>query len=72
MTRCPDCNADGYHYMTHVCPNCTCRHAEARIPGEPHIPAYLEVELNPRCPVHGDFIFAVKRTGGINYDLLRE
>ena len=51
--NCPHCNRPNTHYMTHVCPDCTCHHTEARIPGEPHIPSYLESELNPDCPVHG-------------------
>lgn len=38
--------------MTHLCPDCICYRTEVRIPGEPHIPANLEAEPNPKCPVH--------------------
>lgn len=49
---CPRCGYQPYHYMTHVCPGCTCWVTEARIPGEPQMPSYLEVEPNPDCPIH--------------------
>lgn len=42
------------HYLRHICPGCTCHYTEQRIPDEPHIPAYLEAEQNPDCPLHGD------------------
>ena len=50
---CPFCGAWGTHYMTHICPGCTCHHTEVRIPGEPQIPAYLDAEQDPDCPRHG-------------------
>jgi len=45
--------------MTHLCDDCTCRAYEVRIPGEPHIPAYLEAEPDPECPAHGDALAEV-------------
>lgn len=53
MTECAFCRRPSAHYMTHVCPGCICHHIEVRIPGEPHIPAYLDAEPNPQCPLHG-------------------
>ncbi|UQN29464.1 hypothetical protein [Brachybacterium kimchii] len=50
--QCAHCGVTPYHYMTHVCADCTCHVTEVRIPGEPHIPAYLDMEPNPECPVH--------------------
>lgn len=40
------------HYLTTIPPDCTCDYHEQRIPGEPHIPAYLDGEPDPLCPVH--------------------
>jgi len=48
---CGDPNAG--HYMAHICRGCTCFHCEVRIPGEPHMPGYLETEQNEKCPIHG-------------------
>lgn len=52
MSDCGWCGAPNTHYMTHVCQGCTCHHTEVRIPGEPHIPPYLECEPNPDCHIH--------------------
>ena len=52
MSDCGWCGAPNTHYMTHVCPGCTCHHTEASIPGEPQMGTYLEAEPNPDCPVH--------------------
>jgi len=54
MTGCGFCGKQGTHYMTHVCADCECHYTEVRIPGEPHIPSYLEAEMNPDCPIHGE------------------
>ena len=40
------------HYMTTIPAGCLCHYTEQRIPGEPHIPGYLDGEPNPDCPVH--------------------
>lgn len=53
IDACTFCGQLGTHYMTHICPGCTCHYTEQRIPGEPHIPPYLESEWNPDCPRHG-------------------
>lgn len=55
---CPHCGVSPYHYMTHVCEDCTCRIIEVRIPGEPHISAYIDMEPNPECPAHRDDLAA--------------
>jgi hypothetical protein len=52
MNTCPFCGAENTHYMTHICPGCTCYITEMRIPGEPQMGSYLEAEWNPDCPVH--------------------
>jgi hypothetical protein len=49
---CTFCGTPGTHYMTHMCPGCECPATSVRIPGEPHIPSYLDMEWNPDCPVH--------------------
>jgi hypothetical protein len=49
---CPWCGQSDTHYMTHICKGCECSHAERRIPGEPHMPAYYDAEPNPDCLVH--------------------
>lgn len=38
--------------MTTIPDGCECHYTSVRIPGEPHIPSYLEAEQNPDCPVH--------------------
>lgn len=40
------------HYLTTIPDGCTCDYTTQRIPGEPHIPAYLDGEPDPLCPVH--------------------
>lgn len=52
MSDCPWCGAPNTHYMTHVCKGCSCHTTRVRIPGEPHIPAYIESEWNPACEIH--------------------
>lgn len=42
------------HYLVTIKDGCICHYEWARIPGEPHIPAYLEMEPEPDCPVHFD------------------
>ena len=49
---CSFCREPMSHYMTHVCKGCDCHYTAQRIPGEPHIPSYLEMEPNPECPIH--------------------
>jgi hypothetical protein len=38
--------------MTTIPDGCECHYTSVSIPGEPHIPSYLEAEPNPNCPVH--------------------
>lgn len=52
MTPCGWCGEPMAHYMTHACKGCTCRYEEVRDPYEPHIPAYLDMEEDPDCPIH--------------------
>ena len=52
LNKCPFCGAIGTHYMTHICPGCTCDWTLASIPGEPQMGSYLEGSPNPECPVH--------------------
>lgn len=40
------------HYLTTVPEGCRCYFTEQRIPGEPHIPSFLDAEPNLDCPVH--------------------
>lgn len=49
---CLRCGELMQHYLSHVCKGCTCTYHEVHIPGEPHIPGYLDMEPNPDCPVH--------------------
>lgn len=49
---CGWCGAPNTHYMTHVCPDCTCWHQLVSIPGEPQMGSYIESEWNPECTVH--------------------
>lgn len=50
--QCPWCGKPDTHHMTHICAGCECFFTEHGIPGEPHIPSYLEAEPNLDCPVH--------------------
>ena len=50
---CAYCNESMLHYMFHICLNCECIVHECRIPGEPQIGTYYELEPVPYCPVHG-------------------
>uniref|UniRef100_A0AAU8GNX1 Uncharacterized protein n=1 Tax=Mycobacterium phage Pharb TaxID=3136626 RepID=A0AAU8GNX1_9VIRU len=40
------------HYMTTIEPGCKCHYTEQRDRAEPHLPAWLDMEPNPACPVH--------------------
>ena len=51
---CRDCGAGFDDWEFHLCDGCECIIHEERDPFEPHIPARLDVEPVPWCPVHRD------------------
>lgn len=54
MSACDHCGGHVFHYLSHRCPDCTCRWYDVRVPGEPHIPPMPEMEPDPACPAHGE------------------